>query len=123
MPHKDHNDGSTVHVTTKEKEVVMKYDQNGLITAVVQDINSNEVLMVAMMNAQAYALTQETRLAHFWSRSRKKLWLKGESSGNTLDIKQIKIDCDSDAVLLLVEPNGPTCHTGANSCFFTDLEK
>lgn len=101
----------------------MKYDQNGLITAVVQDINSNEVLMVAMMNAQAYALTQETRLAHFWSRSRKKLWLKGESSGNTLDIKQIKIDCDSDAVLLLVEPNGPTCHTGANSCFFTDLEK
>ncbi len=101
----------------------MKYDQNGLITAVVQDINSNEVLMVAMMNAQAYALTQETRLAHFWSRSRKKLWLKGESSGNTLAIKQIKIDCDGDAVLLLVEPNGPTCHTGANSCFFTDLEK
>jgi len=100
----------------------MKYDQNGLITAVVQDVHSREVLMVAMMDARALALTQETRLAHFWSRSRKKLWLKGESSGNILEIKKIKIDCDHDAVLLLVEPRGPTCHTGATSCFFTDLE-
>ncbi len=100
----------------------MKYDQNGLITAVVQDINSREVLMVAMMDAQALALTQETRLAHFWSRSRKKLWLKGESSGNILDIKKMRVDCDRDAVLLLVEPSGPTCHTGVTSCFFTDLE-
>jgi len=101
----------------------MKYDQNGLITAVVQDRTNREVLMVAMMDAQALALTRETKMAHFWSRSRKKLWLKGETSGNKLDVKQIMIDCDMDAVLLLVEPDGPTCHTGATSCFFTAMEK
>jgi phosphoribosyl-AMP cyclohydrolase len=122
MPNIVHNSGSDVRAAIKEKEIMMKYDQNGLFTAVVQDVNSNEVLMVAMMNAQAFALTQETKLAHFWSRSRKKSWLKGESSGNTLEIKHMKIDCDRDAVLLLVEASGPTCHTGANSCFFTDLE-
>ena len=100
----------------------MKYDQSGLITAVVQDMTNREVLMVAMMDAQALALTRETKKAHFWSRSRKKLWLKGETSGNTLDVKQIMIDCDMDAVLLLVEPEGPTCHTGSTSCFFTAME-
>jgi phosphoribosyl-AMP cyclohydrolase len=67
-------------------------------------------------------LTLETGLAHFWSRSRQSIWLKGETSGNMLEIKQVKVDCDGDALLLLVKPQGPACHTGEQSCFFTDLE-
>jgi len=100
----------------------LKLDQDGLITAVVQNNDNREVLMVAMMNTQAYALTQETGLAHFWSRSRQQLWLKGETSGNLLVVREMKLDCDRDAVLLLVEPKGPTCHTGAASCFFNQVE-
>lgn len=100
----------------------LKFDQNGLVTAVTQDVSSGQILMVAMMNAQALELTRETRQAHFWSRSREKLWLKGETSGNILDVVQIKVDCDGDALLLLVEPRGPACHTGVKSCFFTELE-
>jgi len=101
----------------------LKFDSNGLLTAVAQDIDTGQVLMVAMMNAQAVALTLKTRQTHFWSRSRRKLWLKGETSGNILDVKEIKIDCDRDAVLLLVVPRGPACHTGNASCFFTDLDE
>jgi phosphoribosyl-AMP cyclohydrolase len=100
----------------------LKLDQNGLLTAVVQDWHSRTVLMVAMMDAQAFALTRETGLAHFWSRSRRQLWLKGETSGNILAVKEMKLDCDRDAVLLLVEPAGPTCHTGAVSCFHNEVE-
>ena len=100
----------------------LKFDSNGLLTAVAQDIDSRQVLMVAMMNAQAVELTRTTKRAHFWSRSRKELWLKGETSGNILDVKEIKIDCDRDAVLLLVKPQGPACHTGNTSCFFQNLE-
>lgn len=100
----------------------LKYDQDGLITAVVQDRDSREILMVAMMNAQAYALSQDTGLAHFWSRSRRRLWLKGETSGNMLAIREMKLDCDKDAILLLVEPKGPACHTGSVSCFFNEVE-
>lgn len=100
----------------------LKFDANGLLTAVAQDVETREVLMVAMMNAEAVELTKTTRKAHFWSRSREKLWLKGETSGNILDVKEIKIDCDRDAVLLLVSPRGPACHTGNTSCFFSDLE-
>jgi phosphoribosyl-AMP cyclohydrolase len=100
----------------------LKFDSNGLLTAVAQDIDNGQVLMVAMMNAQAVALTMETRQAHFWSRSRRKLWLKGETSGNILDVHGIKPDCDGDAVLLLVKPRGPACHTGNRSCFFTNLD-
>ena len=74
--------------------------------------------MVAHMNAQALALTVETGLAHFWSRSRQSLWKKGESSGHMLVVRDIRIDCDQDAVWVLAEPAGPTCHTGARSCFF-----
>ncbi|CAM5294324.1 phosphoribosyl-AMP cyclohydrolase [Sphingobium scionense] len=95
-----------------------KYDDHGLITAVVTHVTSGEVLMVAHMNAQALALTVETGLAHFWSRSRKALWKKGESSGHMLGVRDIRIDCDQDAVWVLAEPAGPTCHTGARSCFF-----
>ena len=100
----------------------LKFDPDGLLTAVVQDRDSHQVLMVAMMNAQAVQMTLHTKKAHFWSRSRKKLWQKGEESGNILDVKQIMVDCDRDALLLEVSPRGPTCHTGNRSCFFTDWE-
>jgi len=99
-----------------------KFDANGLLTAVAQDAESGEVLMVAMMNAEALALTRETRQAHFWSRSREQLWLKGGTSGNVLDVVEIRTDCDMDAVLLRVTPRGPACHTGARSCFFKELD-
>ena len=100
-----------------------KYDANGLLTAVVQDIETGQMLMVAMMNAEAVALTRTTCQAHFWSRSRQTLWLKGETSGNILDVEEIRVDCDRDALLLLVRPRGPACHTGNISCFFTNLEE
>ena len=100
----------------------LKFDQSGLITAVVQDKQSRDILMVAMMDAQAYTLTLKTGLAHFWSRSRQQLWLKGETSGNVLDVREMWLDCDGDAVLLEVEPRGPACHTGAKSCFFNRVE-
>ncbi len=95
-----------------------KYDDNGLITAVVTDAVDGGVLMVAHMNAQALALTVETGLAHFWSRSRQSLWKKGETSGHMLEVRDICIDCDQDAVWVKAVPAGPTCHTGARSCFF-----
>lgn len=95
-----------------------KYDDHGLITAVVTDMASGDVLMVAHMNAQALALTVETGLAHFWSRSRKALWKKGETSGHMLEVRDLRIDCDQDAVWVKAVPAGPTCHTGARSCFF-----
>ena len=100
----------------------LKFNSKGLLTAVVQDIDTHQVLMVAMMNAQSVALTIDTKQAHFWSRSRKKLWLKGETSGNIMDVQEIKVDCDRDALLLLVNPRGPACHTGNISCFYRDLE-
>ena len=100
----------------------LKFDERGLITAVVQDVDTRDILMVAMMNAQAFALTREKKLAHFWSRSRRQLWLKGETSGNFLDVKKMKLDCDRDALLLLVKPRGPVCHTGAAGCFFIEVE-
>ncbi|BBC99399.1 phosphoribosyl-AMP cyclohydrolase [Sphingobium sp. YG1] len=95
-----------------------KYDDNGLITAVVTDAAGGDLLMVAHMNAQALALTIETGLAHFWSRSRQSLWKKGETSGHMLEVRDIRIDCDQDAVWVKAVPAGPTCHTGARSCFF-----
>ncbi len=95
-----------------------KYDANGLITAVVTNVTSGEVLMVAHMNAQALALTVETGFAHFWSRSRQALWKKGESSGHMLAVHDLRIDCDQDAVWVQAVPAGPTCHTGARSCFY-----
>jgi phosphoribosyl-AMP cyclohydrolase len=102
---------------------MLKFDSNGLLTAVVQDIDTGKVLMVAMMNAEAVALTQRTRQAYFWSRSRRELWLKGETSGNILDVQEVNVDCDGDAVLLLVKPRGPACHTGNTTCFFSELEE
>jgi phosphoribosyl-AMP cyclohydrolase len=100
----------------------LKYDSKGLLTAVVQDIDTSNILMVAMMNAEALEMTLETKKAHFWSRSRKKLWLKGETSGNIMDVKRIMVDCDRDSLLVQVKPRGPACHTGNYTCFYTDLD-
>ena len=103
--------------------MALKYDANGLLTGIAQDVDTGQVLMVAMMNAEAVEKTLTTRKAHFWSRTRKKLWLKGETSGNILDVEEVKVDCDGDVILMLVKPRGPACHTGNISCFFTELYK
>ena len=99
-----------------------KYDAAGLITAVATDAASGEVLMVAHMNADALAATLAEGEAVFWSRSRARLWKKGETSGHVLRVVDIRIDCDQDAVWLRVEPAGPACHTGARSCFYRRVE-
>jgi phosphoribosyl-AMP cyclohydrolase len=100
----------------------LKWDDRGLLTAVVQDAATRDVLMVAWVNAEALRLTHETGEAWFWSRSRQELWHKGATSGNVLRVLEIRADCDSDTLLLLVDAAGPACHTGARSCFFTTLE-
>ena len=94
------------------------WDGDGLITGVVTDAASGAVLMVAHLNAEALARTQATGDAHFWSRSRQRLWKKGETSGNVLRVVELRIDCDQDAVWIKAEPAGPACHTGAASCFY-----
>ena len=94
----------------------------GLIPVVVQDYKTREVLMVAYMNEEALKKTLDTGYATYWSRSRKKLWMKGETSGNTQKIKTILVDCDSDVLLLLVEQKGNACHKGTRSCFQKRLE-
>jgi phosphoribosyl-AMP cyclohydrolase len=99
-----------------------RFDSNGLLTAIAVDADSREVLMVAYMDAEALTKTRETGLAHFHSRSRGRLWMKGESSGHVLKIHEIRVDCDQDALLLLVEPAGPACHTGAANCFYRRLD-
>jgi phosphoribosyl-ATP pyrophosphohydrolase/phosphoribosyl-AMP cyclohydrolase len=93
------------------------FDERGLAPAVAQDRSSGNVLMLAWTNAEALRLTAETGFAHFWSRSRSRLWKKGESSGHTLHVTEIRADCDGDALLYLVEPAGPACHTGRRTCF------
>ena len=97
-----------------------KFDADGLIAAIVTDVASGEVLMFAWMNAEALALTLETRIGHFWSRSRRRLWQKGEESGNLLCVSELRTDCDQDALWLkvVVEGAGVACHTGARSCFY-----
>ena len=95
-----------------------RWDANGLITGVVTDAASGELLMVAHLNAEALALTQSTGEAHFWSRSRARLWRKGEESGNVLRVVELRIDCDQDALWIKAEPAGPACHTGATGCFY-----
>ncbi len=97
-----------------------RFDANGLITAIAMDASSNQLLMLAHMNAQALALTIETGFAHYWSRSRGKLWKKGESSGELQRLVELRVDCDQDAVMLMVEQlgHGAACHTGRKSCFY-----
>ena len=99
-----------------------KFDSAGLLAAIVQHAESGEVLMVGFMDAEALAKTRETGLAHFHSRSRGKLWMKGETSGHVLRVRQILVDCDQDALLLKALPEGPACHTGARSCFYRAVE-
>ncbi len=99
----------------------INWDSNGLAPAIVQDEKTKQVLMLAYMNAEALEKTRETGLAHFWSRSRKHLWKKGETSGNIQRVRAIKYDCDNDTILLLVDPAGPACHTGEVSCFYRAL--
>ena len=99
----------------------LKFDDKGLIPAVIQDWNNKEVLMVAYMNAESVKRTVETGLTWFWSRSRQKYWQKGETSGNVQRVKEILYDCDQDTLLILVEQTGPACHTGARSCFFRNF--
>lgn len=103
-------------------EFLPKFDANGLLTAVVVDSESAAVLMVAFMDVAALAATRETGLAHFHSRSRGRLWMKGESSGHVLKVAEILVDCDQDALVLRATPAGPTCHTGAASCFYRKLD-
>jgi phosphoribosyl-AMP cyclohydrolase / phosphoribosyl-ATP pyrophosphohydrolase len=103
-------------------EQAIRYDSDGLVPCVVQDSRTGEVLTLAYMNEEAYRLTRETREVHFWSRSRQELWRKGETSGNTLTLSELRIDCDGDALVALAIPTGPACHTGERSCFFRDAE-
>ena len=99
----------------------LKWNTDGLIPAIVQDDATGEVLMLAYMNAESLSKTLETGETWFWSRSRRSLWHKGETSGNTQRIVSISIDCDGDTLLVKVRPSGPACHTGARSCFFRSL--
>ena len=99
-----------------------RFDAAGLLTAVVTDSESGAVLMVAFMDAEALVATRETGFAHFHSRSRGRLWKKGESSGHILAVQEILVDCDQDALVLRCRPAGPVCHTGAASCFYRLVE-
>lgn len=103
-------------------EPPIRFDAQGLAPCVVQDWQTGEVLTLAYLNAEALARTRETGEVHLWSRSRGELWHKGESSGNVQRVRQLRYDCDADAVLALVAPVGPACHTGERSCFYRDLE-
>ena len=96
---------------------------DGLVPVIVQDVHSKEVLTLAYATKESLELTQKTGNSWFWSRSRNKLWMKGEESGNVQKVKEILVDCDSDAVVYLVEPSGPACHTGERMCFHNVLEK
>ncbi len=99
----------------------ISFDERGLVPVVVQDEASAEVLMLAWANAKALELTQETGEMHFFSRSRDEIWRKGETSGMTMAVKQLRYDCDGDAVLAIVTPAGPACHTGERTCFYREL--
>ncbi len=99
----------------------VKYDERGIVPAIVQDADTGEVLMLAYMNAESLAKTIETGETWFWSRSRRVLWHKGETSGNTQRVVSVSIDCDGDTILVRVTPNGPACHTGERTCFFRPL--
>lgn len=95
----------------------VRFDENGLVVGIVQDSRTGQVLMVGYLNPASIALTEDTGRVHFWSRSRSELWEKGATSGNYLNLVDMKLDCDGDALLITAQPEGPTCHTGATSCF------
>jgi phosphoribosyl-AMP cyclohydrolase len=101
----------------------INFDRNGLVPAIVQDAHSKDILMLAYMNTESLQLTLEKGETVFWSRSRGELWHKGETSGNTQKVVEILVDCDADTLLILVEPRGPACHTGEQTCFYRQLEE
>ena len=100
----------------------VKWDERGLVPTIVQDANTQQVLMMAYMSSESLRLTVETGETVFWSRSRNELWHKGATSGNVQRVREIHVDCDGDTLLIQVEPAGPACHTGAVSCFFDELK-
>jgi phosphoribosyl-AMP cyclohydrolase len=99
----------------------IKFDANGLIPAIVQDADTNEVLMVAYMNQESLQRTLDKGETYFWSRSRNELWHKGATSGNIQRVVEVHVDCDADALLIRVRPTGPACHTGQKTCFYREL--
>ncbi len=101
----------------------IKYDANGLIPAIVQDAETHEVLMLAYMNAESLKLTLETGETWFWSRSRSELWHKGATSGNVQRVVEVRVDCDADTLLVLVNPAGAACHTGERTCFYRNISR
>lgn len=101
----------------------IKYNDKGLVPVIVQDVENGQVLMFAYANKEAIEKTVEQNRAHFWSRSRNRLWQKGEDSGNTQEVRHMFLDCDRDALLFLVNQNGVSCHTGQRTCFFTDISE
>jgi phosphoribosyl-ATP pyrophosphohydrolase/phosphoribosyl-AMP cyclohydrolase len=109
-------------VQTARDAAKVRFDERGLVPCVMQDARSGEVLTVAYMNDEALRLTLESREIHLYSRSRREIWHKGATSGNIQRVRQIRYDCDGDALVALVDPAGPACHTGERSCFYRDLE-
>lgn len=101
----------------------LKFDARGLIPAIVQDAETNQVLMLAYMNAESLELTLSTGETYFWSRSRNELWHKGATSGNVQHVVEVNVDCDADTLLIRVNPAGPACHTGNQTCFYRHAEK
>lgn len=104
-----------------ENHLPIKYDEHGLVPAVVQDASSGQVLMLAYMNEEALQATLTSGEAHFWSRSRQELWHKGATSGNIQQVVEVSVDCDADTLLLRVHPAGPACHTGQQTCFYRNI--
>lgn len=102
-------------------DIELRFDRDGLVPCITQDARSGEVLTLAYMNEESLRLTEETGQVHYFSRSRRRLWKKGEESGNVQTVIQLRIDCDEDAVVALVDPAGPACHTGERTCFYRDL--
>mgnify|MGYP000589440866 CR=1 FL=1 len=100
----------------------LQFNDQGLIPVITQQFDNKEVLMLAWMNKEAIKLTLETKLVHYWSRSRKKMWLKGETSGNFQKLIEFRYDCDQDAILILVNQKNGACHTGEYSCFFNNVK-
>jgi len=101
--------------------MTIDWNKNPLIPAIAQDAENNEILMLAYMNEEAYNLTLSTGYAHYFSRSKQRIWKKGESSGHTQEVKDVLLDCDADTVVLKIKQNGVACHTGRRSCFFTSV--
>ena len=113
--------GSTSLAMQENLFEIIKFNQQGLIPAIVQDIKTNQILMMAWMNEESLLITIDTNFAHYFSRSRKKLWKKGETSNQTQEVKEILVDCEGDCLILKVEQSGVACHTGAKSCFFSSV--